>query len=343
MPLVMERARIPERWAARVAHLSNDRDIPADCISVGIVNNMPDSALEGTELQFFEVLEAAAEDIPVWVRLYSLPKIPRSDSAREHLSRFYFGMDDLSNSRCDALIITGTEPRRPNLMDEPYWDALGEVLDWAQDNTVSTVLSCLAAHASVLYSDGIERHPLAQKRFGVYAHRVLGDHPLTRGIGRRLPIPHSRWNDLWEDELTSAGYTILTKSPEAGVDLFVKQTRRSLFLHFQGHPEYGALTLLREYRRDIGRFLRAERETYPLPPDGYFDPASRRTMDQFREKALAERQEGLLEAFPEGAMGEPLKNRWQEAATRIYRNWLLHIVASKADATAFERVASVGG
>ena len=47
------------------------------------------------------------------------------------------------------------------------------------------------------------------------------------------------------------------------MDSFVKKKKRSLFVHFQGHPEYGAQTLLKEYRRDIKRFLRAERETIP--------------------------------------------------------------------------------
>ena len=47
----------------------------------------------------------------------------------------------------------------------------------------------------------------------------------------------------------------LTRSDEAGVGLFAK-TQGSLFFFVQGHPEYEAETLLREYRRDIGRYLR---------------------------------------------------------------------------------------
>ena len=44
--------------------------------------------------------------------------------------------------------------------------------------------------------------------------------------------------------------------------MFVKQTR-SLFIFFQGHPEYEETTLLREYRRDVGRFLRGQQPHYP--------------------------------------------------------------------------------
>ena len=50
----------------------------------------------------------------------------------------------------------------------PTGPTLASVLDWAERNTVSTILSCLAAHAGVLHSDGIDRHPLSDKQFGVF-------------------------------------------------------------------------------------------------------------------------------------------------------------------------------
>ena len=98
----------------------------------------------------------------------------------------------------------------------------------------------------------------------------MSDHPLTAAAPSRLQMPHSRWNEIPEEALLACGYRVLTRSEDAGVDAFVKQ-RKSLFVFFQGHPEYEATTLLLEYRRDIGRFLRRERETYPPMPQGYFD------------------------------------------------------------------------
>ena len=93
---------------------------------------MPDAALEDTELQFFELLDIASGDVPVFVKLYSLTGIPRTDRGLRRLNSFYSGMDDLWNSPVDALIMTGTEPRQPDLRDEPYWALLTEVLDWAE-------------------------------------------------------------------------------------------------------------------------------------------------------------------------------------------------------------------
>jgi len=59
---------------------------------------------------------------------------------------------------------------------------------------------------------------------------------LTSGTSEPMRFPHSRWNEVREDALTSCGYTVLTKSAEAGVNLFVKKKKKSLFVHFQGHP-----------------------------------------------------------------------------------------------------------
>jgi homoserine O-succinyltransferase len=305
-------------------------DGSTDAIRIALINNMPDSALEDTESQFFELLDAAAGPLPVRLKLYSLPKIPRSDRGNGHLNSFYFGLDDLWNSRFDGVIITGTEPHQPDLRKEPYWSALADILDWAEENTASTVLSCLAAHAGVLHSDGIGRHPLDTKKFGVFDDRKVSDHVLTSGTSEPMRFPHSRWNEVREDALTSCGYSVLTKSAEAGVNLFAKKKKKSLFVHFQGHPEYGAGTLLKEYRRDVKRFLRRERPTYPNLPHGYFDAEATKVLDKFRETALAHPHEELMAAFPEVVVCKGLESAWHSAAHRVYRNWLQYVVSRRA-------------
>ncbi|MGC2016247.1 MAG: homoserine O-succinyltransferase, partial [Candidatus Acidiferrales bacterium] len=308
------------------------REVPA--VRIALINNMPDAALEDTEVQFFELLDAAASDTPVSLKLYSLPNLPRSDAGQQHLSNFYFGVQDLLNSRFDGVIMTGTEPRQPDLRDEPYWPALTDVLDWAEHSTTSTVLSCLAAHAGVLYSDGIARHRLPDKQFGVFEFKTLCDHALTDGVGDQMQIPHSRWNEVRADELTSCGYEVLTQSADAGVDLFVKKKKDSLFLHFQGHPEYSARTLLKEYRRDIKRFLRRERETYPTMPHGYFDSVASRLLSDFKEQVISSPREEFMTGFPEAAVVDAVRSTWQAAAATVYRNWLQCLMSKKADAAA---------
>jgi len=304
------------------------RESDANCLEIGLVNNMPDAALEATERQFLTLLDAAASGIVVRLTLYALSDVPRTDSGRRHVSSFYSGLGDLWDSKLDGLIVTGTEPRAPNLKDEPYWGSLTSVLEWAEHSTHSTVWSCLAAHAALLHNDGIGRHALRDKRFGIFECPRVSDHHLTAGAPSRLPMPHSRWNDIPEDALTSCGYRVLTRSDHAGVDMFVKQ-QNSLFVFFQGHPEYEATTLLLEYRRDIKRFLRRERETYPPLPVGYFDGDTVAALTALRERALSDRREERLADFPTTLVAGRVTNTWRSAATRIYRNWLLYLSAQK--------------
>jgi homoserine O-succinyltransferase len=113
----------------------------------------------------------------------------------------------------------------------------------------------------------------------------------------------------------------------------VKKKQESLFVHFQGHPEYGAQTLAKEYRRDIKRFLRGERETYPTMPHGYFDDASTQLLNEFCQNALSARREEIIESFPESVV-DSLENTWQSSAICVYRNWLSYIGSRKAESSA---------
>jgi homoserine O-succinyltransferase len=335
MPLIID-GRVPSRWAGKIKPSVATVDKPAEWVSLALINNMPDSALEDTETQFFDLLESASGDIPVLLKLYSLKGVPRTDRGQHHLNEFYFSSKELWNHRFDAVIITGTEPRQPDLRQEPYWSALAEVFDWAERNTFSTILSCLAAHAGVLHSDGIQRYRLSDKQFGVFEFTKTAEHVLTAGVDL-VRFPHSRWNEVRADELSASGHTVLTQSAEGGVDSFAKKKGQSLFVHFQGHPEYGAQTLLKEYRRDIRRFLQKERETYPTMPKGYFDAASAKLLAQFQQTALVDPSEKQLAYFPE-AVVKMLERTWRSSATGIYRNWLQYVLTRRAEMASFAAV-----
>src|SRR6266849_2928596 len=303
------------------------RESSPTCIDIGLINNMPDAALDATVRQFRALLGAAADDIVVRLTLYTLPEVPRTDFGRQQVSG-YSDISDLWDSHLDGLIVTGTEPRAADLKDEPYWNSLTRVLEWAEGHTYSTILSCLAAHAGILHLDGIARRPLADKRFGVFECVRVSDHPLTADTPPRLRMPHSRWNEIPEEALLACGYRVLTRSEDAGVDAFVKQ-RKSLFVFLQGHPEYEASTLLLEYRRDIGRFLRGERDTYPPMPQGYFDEETVHALTALRERALSDRREELLAEFPLAMAAGKVTNNWRSTAEGFYRNWLQYICAEK--------------
>jgi homoserine O-succinyltransferase/O-acetyltransferase len=321
MPVVLEQS-------GRSFNLLNGvRCAPVDpargngAIEIGIVNNMPDAALEPTERQFIGLLAAASGTTPLRVRLFALPQIPRGALARQRLLSDYAEIGRLWDTTLDGLIVTGMEPGPGALPDEPYWRVFTDLIDWAERNTTSSIWSCLAAHAVVLHRDRIERRPFAEKCFGVYECTKETGHPLLAGGPARSLVPHSRWNDVPADALEGAGYDVLMRSPEVGADMFVKHDR-SQFVFLQGHPEYDPTTLLREYRRDVGRFLRHEREGYPALPQHYLDAASERSLEAFRRRALSARSPELLEGFPAAVIVEGLANSWHAAALRLYRNWL---------------------
>jgi homoserine O-succinyltransferase len=283
---------------------------------------MPDTALEATEAQFARLLSNAADAFHVQLRLSFLPEVPRGDLGRAHLdSGTYWPIDALLGEPLDALIVTGMEPIAPLLSDEPYWQRMGKLLQWAETNTTSSIWSCLAAHAAVELLDGVRRQRLGSKCCGVFAHTAAPNQPLLEGLKGPVYTPHSRWNELPIEQLRAAGYSIVTSSGETGADMFIKPSR-SLLVCFQGHPEYEETTLLREYRRDVGRFLRGQQPHYPKLPDYYFPPAALDLLSAFEKRVRSDPSSDLLSEFPTAAVADTLRNTWSEGAARIYRNWL---------------------
>jgi homoserine O-succinyltransferase len=128
--------------------------------------------------------------------------------------------------------------------------------------------------------------------------------------------------------MTARGYRVLTSFADGEVDTFVKQ-EESLFVFFQGHPEYESDTLMREYRRDAGRYLKHETSKYPSIPYGYFDPDTELVLTALREKAMSSRSsEGYADVI--AALERiRVKNTWRETAAHIYRNWLEYICERK--------------
>jgi len=288
-------------------------------LTIGLINNMPDSALKATERQFMRLVQAASGNIRVNFHCFSLPTVARSRQASEHIAHDYADIADLDRLGINGLIVTGAEPVAPSLPDEPFWGQLTQLIDWARTNTRSTIWSCLAAHAAVKHLDGIERHRLTEKCSGVYDCSKAGDDWLTHGLPATLKVSHSRYNELREGELTAHGYEILTRSDTAGVDIFARQLE-SRFIFFQGHPEYDASSLQREYMRDLARYLAGERDNYPDIPVGYFDAGTVEQLESFELRARADRNPMLAAELPGLTLRPDIAAG--AAANTIFRNWL---------------------
>jgi len=295
-------------------------------LAIGLVNNMPDAALRSTERQFSELLERAAGQIPFMLRVFSFSDAPRTTEAARHVAEHHEPIERLWDSDLDGLIVTGTAPVAPLLEEEPCWPDLTRLVEWAERHTTSTIWSCLAAHVAVRHIDGVERQPLDAKLSGVFECAKLAEHPLLALVPSRWTTPHSRYNELPEAELLARGYRILSRSAVAGADIFTKRCG-SLFVFLQGHPEYDAGALGREYRRDVAEFLAGRRDVYPEMPAGYFTPQVASALAEFRDAAINGRDAGLFEYFLSLAeMTAP----WREAATGLYAAWLAQLAARRS-------------
>ena len=324
----------------RLARSTNRRDAN---LHIGLVNNIGDAAMGATELQFLTLLEAAAGDMLVHVTLYALPEVERKATGQRRVGSFYWSIEQLWNQSPeqypDGLIVTGREPLARDLREEAYWPRLKHVLAWTQEHGRSTVWSCLAAHAAVLALDGIERVRSPQKHFGIFTCEQAAPHALLAGAPARLRIPHSRWNGLSTDQLAAKGYKVLTRTSDGGVDTFVKQDA-GLFVFFQGHPEYESKTLMGEYRRDIGRYLKGEMENYPLLPLDYFEEATEQSLQEMEAKARESRQEKFLGEVSAVLDGVRIHNTWRNTAVLIYRNWLQQLWRQKDHGVRLRRMSS---
>jgi homoserine O-succinyltransferase len=296
-------------------------------VTIGLVNNMGDEALKVTERQFAQLINWSAGDVDVRLRLFALRRTPRSPRALEYVATRYQPASSAMDGELDALIITGAQPRAVRLDQEPYWEELIELIDWAKEHTASTILSCLAVHAAVLHLDGIERRPLPDKLTGVFAFQAQRDHPLAGEKGRARVTPHSRYNGLFQSDLELAGYDVLTSSPIHGVDSFIKSFGAQ-FVFLQGHPEYEANSLAREYRRDMGPYLRGETDKRPARPKGYFAAEAEMELSVLERRPGEDSGGQVIEDLSKIEALAPTEAPWRDAAISFYRGWIEAILTA---------------
>jgi homoserine O-succinyltransferase len=292
-------------------------------LHIGLLNMMPDAALEATERQFFQLIGESNPIAQFYVHPFTLDALERGEKARRHIDQYYEPMEKIREEGLDALIITGATPVHPNLEDEPFWDPLGDVVEWAYNNVTSTLCSCLATHAVLQARHQQKRRPLGFKRWGVYPHRVTDrTHPLVNDVNTHFDVPHSRFNEIHREQYEQAGLHILAESEEAGVHLAVSRDRFRM-VYFQGHPEYDLISLLKEYKREVLEFFAGRREDYPPFPDNLFAPREKAIFDEYELRLREARDKGdPLPEFPERLVAPRLNNTWHDTAEAVVGNWM---------------------
>lgn len=258
-------------------------------LRVAILNLMPTKV--ATETQLLRLL--GNSPLQVEITLMHMDSHESKNTPQEHLLNHYHTFEEVEQDKFDGLVITGAPVEHLPFEEVDYWRELLAVMDWSDTHVFSTFHICWAAQAALYHRYGIRKYELPEKRFGVFAHRVLNKHEkLVRGFDDEFLAPHSRHTEVrCEDIQREPDLKLLAVSDEAGVYLAASHNNRDIYV--TGHSEYEELTLKGEYDRDVGKAL-------PIAiPKNYFpgdDPA------------------------------KPPFVRWRGHANLLYSNWLNYYV-----------------
>ena len=292
-------------------------------LHIGLLNMMPDAALEATERQFLRLIGESNPIAQFFVHPFTLDALPRSPTARAHIERYYESFDEVRAQGLDALIMTGINVIGADLSREVFWDSLIEVAEWAHGSVTSTLCSCLATHAVLDFRYGQKREKQPQKKWGVFRHQVVAPgHPLVAEINSEFDVPHSRWNSVYPEQFHAAGLRVLVTGDDGCVHLATSPDGfRTVF--FQGHPEYDTVSLLKEYKRDIKLFIAGQLDAYPPMPENYFNLFNSAVLREYRARVLDARARRVeIPEFPEELVLGNLKNTWQDTARVVVGKWI---------------------
>ncbi|MBM7571226.1 homoserine O-acetyltransferase MetA [Aquibacillus albus] len=254
-----------------------------------ILNLMP--LKEQTETQLLRLLGNSPLQIEVTF-LHPSTHISRN-TPHEHLKLFYKTIEDVQDKKFDGLIITGAPIEKLAFEEVTYWEELNRIMDWSVTNVTSTLYICWGALAGLYYHYNISKCYLPEKKYGVFAHRVVKPEvKLVSGFDEEFLVPHSRYADLNREELAAhPELEIICESKDGGVYMAASKDGKHVFV--TGHPEYDACTLLDEYNRDRDKGISTQL------PENYFPDNN----NQYR----------------------PLL-RWRSHANLLISNWLNYYV-----------------
>ena len=300
-------------------------------LRIGFLNMMPDRALRATERQFLRLLSAGADECLIHVLPFTVNGLDREGSALRYTREYYEPFNKIRSTALDGLVLTGANPSNPNLREESFWEEFEEVMIWADASVPTIMCSCLATHAVLNLFHGIERSRcLPGKRWGVYSHeRENSDHPLLVDMEFEFDAPRSHVYEMTAKQLESSGLRVLAFSEDADFHIATSSDGFK-WIFLQGHPEYDAVSLLKEFNREVQRFVAGTRSDYPEFPFNYLNNSAKYTLNEYRVElidALANSSE--LPDFPEILILPYVRNTWKDHGMVLFRNWLRSMIRNQ--------------
>ena len=202
-----------------------------------------------TEIQYMRKLSNTA--LQINIDLLRVDKHVSRNTPPLHLDTFYHDFAEIEDRYYDGMIVTGAPLDQVSFEEVTYWQDLVRMIKWSEEHVTSTLFSCWGVAAALNIFYDLPMLNRKDKLSGVYLHnRAQTTDPLIRGFDDVFYAPQSRFIDFPTQVIEdNTDLHVLADSPEAGMFLAVSPDGRQIFV--TGHPEYDALTLAEEYRRDV--------------------------------------------------------------------------------------------
>ena len=201
-----------------------------------------------TEVQFARLI--GASPLQIELTLLTTNTYSPKNTQKEYLIEFYKTLDEIKDNFYDVLIITGAPIETIDFEDVQYWNELNNIIEWSKTNVFRRIGICWGAQALLKVLFNVEKYTMPDKLFGVFDHNLNQEkkYRLLQGFIDRFPMPVSRYTEVIEAEIKSAGLEILAFSRESGVGMVRCPKSKDLFI--LNHLEYDAVTLKEEFLRD---------------------------------------------------------------------------------------------
>ena len=201
-----------------------------------------------TEVQFARLI--GASPLQIELTLLTTNTYSPKNTQKEYLIEFYKTLNEIKDNFYDVLIITGAPIETIDFEDVQYWNELNNIIEWSKTNVFRRIGICWGAQALLKVLFNVEKYTMPDKLFGVFDHNLNQEkkYRLLQGFIDRFPMPVSRYTEVKEAEIKSAGLEILAFSRESGVGMVRCPKSKDLFI--LNHLEYDAVTLKEEFLRD---------------------------------------------------------------------------------------------
>ncbi len=131
--------------------------------------------------------------------------------------------------------------------------------------------------------------------------------------------------------IEGAGYDIVMHSETTGWSVASREEEGRRLVLVQGHPEYDPSSLLREYRRDAGRFVHREQDDLPFLPLHCVSPEDWEPLERIHNVIVTgARDPSLIDGYPFDDVGSRAPWPWRSMAVQFFSNVVASVTLNRS-------------